>query len=628
VHDGTLYALQALNASQDGRFANDLFFAFGSQDRFSIFSWLMGPPVKWLGLRSAFWLGYTASSALFVYAEVRLVRVLIQDRSLANLALVALASANLPYGAWDIFHVQESFLTARLLAEAFSLLAIETALRGRILAAAGSIAVGLALHPLIAAAALPVCLAALFWHPPGSGMKVPGERKAPDERKALGALLLLAIPALIALLYWRLLQALLVPMDESWFSASRSLGWCFASRWRAVDWYWALGSLAVLLVALGWLSARARVVLVTVFVLGVGGLAATALGEYMRWPLLVQGQGYRALWLVELLAVPSGILAMGRLLDGSTRRGRWAALALALFLGDPLSLYPDTDLWISILPAYLLFSLVWAYVFFRKDSRARGGAIEQGLLAGVATIGLLLFLLTAGTAISSDITRTLSPIDAAYVAANLTGRPFYFAVALLLSAGCLRVIRNRRLIPALAALLWIFTSAVCFVAQERPTWRNPFRTEAGEVKFVKKVLLAEGKRAGGRRPDIQVYWPERPALIWFDLGLNSYYSFTQVVGAVFSERTAREGRRRAELVKRFEIEQIRAANRNARGNPHHLAFLSATMDEPPPVKEDLLRLAADENLDWIVLSRKFDGLYSAGNGSVFVYDCAGLREAR
>ena len=105
VHDATLYALQALNTARDGKFAHDLFFAFGSQDSFSIFSSVMGPLVSLLGLKNAFWLGYMASSALLFYAEVRLVRSLIDDRNLANLGLVALATVSLPYGARDAVQV-------------------------------------------------------------------------------------------------------------------------------------------------------------------------------------------------------------------------------------------------------------------------------------------------------------------------------------------------------------------------------------------------------------------------------------------------------------------------------------------------------------------------------------------
>ena len=58
-----------------------------------------------------------------------------------------------------------------------------------------------------------------------------------------------------------------------------------------------------------------------------------------------------------------------------------------------------------------------------------------------------------------------------------------------------------------------------------------------------------------------------------------------------------------------------------------LELLGATFQDRPPNREDLLRLAADERLDWIVLNERFDGLYSANNGSVFIYDCGLIRSS-
>src|SRR5438094_10572948 len=61
VHDARLYSGQVLNALHPEVLGEDLFFRFGSQDRFSAFSRLMAPLVAGLGLDAAFFLVSLAS---------------------------------------------------------------------------------------------------------------------------------------------------------------------------------------------------------------------------------------------------------------------------------------------------------------------------------------------------------------------------------------------------------------------------------------------------------------------------------------------------------------------------------------------------------------------------------------
>src|SRR4051812_19458981 len=52
-HDATLYTTQALHSIYPDRFGNDLFFKYGSQDSFSIFTALYKPLVMALGISHA-----------------------------------------------------------------------------------------------------------------------------------------------------------------------------------------------------------------------------------------------------------------------------------------------------------------------------------------------------------------------------------------------------------------------------------------------------------------------------------------------------------------------------------------------------------------------------------------------
>ena len=44
-------------------------------------------------------------------------------------------------------------------------------------------------------------------------------------------------------------------------------------------------------------------------------------------------------------------------------------------------------------------------------------------------------------------------------------------------------------------------------------------------------------------------------------------------------------------------------------------------DEPDPTAEDLLRLCQEEDLDFVAIGQKIDGVECLGNGHVYVYDC-------
>ena len=109
VHDAQLYGIQSLHRSMAHAYAGDLFFLYGSQDEYSIFSLLMAPMVRVFGLPFAFYLVYLASVGLMLFAQTSLVLRLVNNRWIAVLTLVALTVCDLPYGGWSIFHVHESF---------------------------------------------------------------------------------------------------------------------------------------------------------------------------------------------------------------------------------------------------------------------------------------------------------------------------------------------------------------------------------------------------------------------------------------------------------------------------------------------------------------------------------------
>src|SRR5579875_2355084 len=150
VHDANLYGVQVLNRVDPGRFANDLYFQYGSQDKYSVFSQLAAPLAAWLGLSATFLVLYLASNALFLFALQRFVRAIIKDPTVSVLALLFMAVTEIPFGGLRVFHVNEPFLTPRLATNALVLLGLERLLAGRLVQAWGLVLIALPLHPLMA----------------------------------------------------------------------------------------------------------------------------------------------------------------------------------------------------------------------------------------------------------------------------------------------------------------------------------------------------------------------------------------------------------------------------------------------------------------------------------------------
>src|SRR4051794_25767600 len=66
THDARLYSVQVLNLLDPTAYGDDLFFRYGSQDQFSIFSRVVAPGVDWLGLETTFFLLYLVFNSLLI----------------------------------------------------------------------------------------------------------------------------------------------------------------------------------------------------------------------------------------------------------------------------------------------------------------------------------------------------------------------------------------------------------------------------------------------------------------------------------------------------------------------------------------------------------------------------------
>jgi hypothetical protein len=259
IHDARLYAVQALHHADPAAFDGDLFFAFGSQDSFTIFTWLYDPLIRALGLGPAQLLASILGQALWFSALLFLMRTLFQsdrERLLAGAAVILLEPS---YSALRVFQYGETFTTPRLFTEAFVLAALALSHRRRWKSMSALLVLAAALHPLMAL--------------PGIGVVVlsSGGRRA--WIMIVGGL---ALGVTLALAGVDPFARVLVSLDETWFEVARQRSaHAFLSAWPPLDVLSVASKLAVLGIATQLATASEKRLVRNVLLTGVLGLVAT-----------------------------------------------------------------------------------------------------------------------------------------------------------------------------------------------------------------------------------------------------------------------------------------------------------------------------------------------------------------
>lgn len=150
-HDAELYAFQALNRSVDNGYAEDLFFKYGSQDAYSLFSVTVGPLVKYTGnLYWSFFFVFLLGKSVQIWGLQRFVHALMRDSSTILVPLLFLVTTPSYFGGLLMFRFNEPFLTPRLFATGFVLLGLTELLEKRYWCAVILMVLAFLMHPIMA----------------------------------------------------------------------------------------------------------------------------------------------------------------------------------------------------------------------------------------------------------------------------------------------------------------------------------------------------------------------------------------------------------------------------------------------------------------------------------------------
>jgi len=598
IHDAQLYAIQAIAWRDPARFAEDLFFAFGSQDRFTIFPALQGPLVAWLGVGPSHALLLAVAQALWLAGAWILASALLPDLRLRLWALAGLILLPNAFGHLGLLRYGEPFATARPFVEAATLAAIGFWLRGRRLLPALLMLAATSLHPLMA---LPgIGMLALLWL-----MAWPRWLAA-----ALAAGVVFAcLPAVLP-------ERLLVPlgvMDAEWLTVvRRTVPLTSLGEWDVLDHARLAFQLLLALVVLLCLDGMARRLVAAALALTLLGFLAGAMaGEVAHLHLVIAGQPWRALWLLICLTNLLFVPAVVRL----RATGFWArpaaqpTLVLLAVLMVLTQLVPNVFLTLP-LPTLLL---LWQVLRHRRS--VIQGRAEQRVL-------MVLLALAAGWGLAVLAIAAQFQIDQHMAVPWTTPRALLLIVGglMLLGAATWPALPRAAFVAAAIGAVALPVLGFATIDQRTP-WQRFVETPGPEQATLEAFLPA-----GGR-----VAWDGGIDLLWFRLQRPSHFSCMQASGVVFFRDTAMAFRDR---VPSFAFQR-------------HEGRCSGEMSRTTglPTRADLeAACRREERLDHIVISTRVEGLAPAASwmlpvartrpnmigepfpaGEVFRYDCAALR---
>ncbi|OGA35870.1 MAG: hypothetical protein A3G80_00455 [Betaproteobacteria bacterium RIFCSPLOWO2_12_FULL_62_13b] len=514
-HDGALYLAQALLHLRPEVFASDLFFAYGSQDSFSLFSRLHAWALEWLGVGAGTRVLLVAAQLSFAALSAVLLRRLL-DGTLFWFGLAMVFSYFPFYGGWSIFSYGEPFVTARSFAEPLSILALVLLMDGRPKSSLAVIAVAALIHPLIA-----ITTGCFWWI----------YQALRDSRWWWLALSLLGGP-LLALFDLQHLPSIWQRYDDAWWQvvATRD-AFVLPTRWTRADWTYLAADALVVLFAIALASGRRKQFLVAALVTGLLGVAAAVVGADLMRNVLVTGlQLWRTHWILHFVAVAMLPFVAYELWK---RPGTGRATAALLVTAFVSTRFPG-----SLGAMALAIAL---YLSARRGFQL-SASTEKLLLAVCALI------VAVAAAQQLDLRMFGSGNGAAAAATGwrlaATGLS-HPLMAVLVIWGLLHAVAKPMLRP-LAAICALAMGALAIgVWDQRTPW----------LKFVEAGAVADRPFAGLIKPGEQVLWHGDMLATWLVLSRPSWYSFMQGTGVLFNRNTALEFDRRKSVVAVLETQE-------------------------------------------------------------------------
>lgn len=594
--DGVLYAVQALAHLHPETYGKDLFFLYGSQDDFTLFSPIYAAFIRLFGLGGAMLAILLAGNVLWFSSSMLLASRLLRGFPFwLGLVLVIAMSRSYSYGNLSLEYA-EPYLSPRLIAEGLTLLSLTLVLRGKWFASLAALAAALAIHPLMALA----------------GVAFVGLYFACDRPKV--ALVFGALASTVVLLLGWMdvspFSRLFATMDAEWFQlAVARASYDFWDGWRYAEWgNPTLLAFTLLAAASGTANGLVRRVFLLPLVIGVAALLLFWLGtSVFHNVLLIQLQTWRWLWLTQLFSY----LAAAWLVGEFWQRDRASRLLLLGFI----------TAWLTLDSIGGLLAVLVCGLFIWHAHRGKAIVIPDGL----ATLLYVLPFPAAAwwlanvwlEATSSALALMKTPGSLAFEFGLLRLMRFLSVgggvISVLIFLAVWRYSADHRKsvhLAAVAGVVFLLMLSLAFWDQQ-----------SDRSRFFAQQALRDSMPSFSRVVPVGavVYWEDDVQMTWFGLGRASYASLTQTVGLIFNRQTAIEGKRRVDRLAALGVKDGIFAPEKNQGSLPEGGFTG------------LMHVCHDPALDYVILSKDFgkgmiERHFEKMTGKYFyLYDCAYLR---
>ncbi len=588
IHDGVIYAAQALSHVRPAIFGGDVFFASGSQDDYTVFGRLYGELTARIGLSEASRLLWGLSQVLWFAVALSWVRRTIPARWLLPAAALVFALPRY-YSSDLILRVAEPFLTARSFAEPLTIACLLAFVLGRRVAGIMLLCAAAAVHPLMA---MPGVVIAALLH-------------LPHDSKSWCRFVLLPGAAAMAVVYLLLGAGVLSRIDEPWYETIRLWNPIVAvDEWRMVAWVRMLLPLCVL-------EASARVVggswgrvWRATAVCAAIGLGLSVFACWTRWELGIQVQPWRFGWIAVWAAPLAAVMAATTVAPGCATR------SVVLLTAIPVTVLTMQE-WASgvSLLAILYLCLLGAveYAGGSENRMARRLATAFAAVLTLAALGFAVALYVAFSRMTDPV--SLSDIPFRLLAGEQFG--WFVLPALALAVRRLPGRTGSRTLVRLSVAAGLVVALMGIDGRSR--------ADAALEDLIRSGLPGWSQVIP---EDATVFWPEHGTQVWLALQRRNFVSPRQISGAVFSRETGMLVRRRMAAMGPIAGSDAGSSFR-VRG-----PSLSATRS----ARSDLVAACIDPELDFVALpvdlgeSAAPPYLDPATERHHFLYRCAEFRD--
>jgi hypothetical protein len=567
VHDEAFYAVLALEHMHPATYQSDLFFQYGSQGAYTIFSPFLAEMIRIWGFDNGLLIATILGEALWLGALACLASILIEP-GLRGFALLAVAL--LPPYYSSLLSYGEPFVSARLYAEGLSLIGLCLWIGYQTRYAWLFLVLAALIHPLLGL--------------PAIGLAMLVRSYLIRFKFLLGTIA--ALVALLVVLKAGPFAQLTHVLDPSLIALEEKRSpWLFLQHWEWPAYSRLLFVGSVLILAWKTLENPISRIAGVSLVIGLAGLGVAAIAAWSDSVLLLGLQTWRAMWLPQLLAGLFIVPVIARLWkEDLLAKATVILIGSACFSGDAAGFVSLTALLVR---------------FGGKGTldREPPGSVVKLLFWLIPLQGLIWSALNASVDLNMAQFEDRRP---AWLLGLIQSVPW---VVLVVGASVYFLPNLKRIsIYALSIV------AMCMLAIGFKHWDQRGAWNLFDTPERQKAIAPLQKAI----PDgAVVYWEQGVVETWFWLKRADYISTVQLAGSIFSPDTAREGMRRMRLMEQAGFQDsswdFRKPIRSDRvGRPHSILSLRTICSEPmltylileEPVRELKGKELLDPNTGW------------------------------